>query len=122
MTKDEAKSFTLNEVGEYTFVATYTRGTDYYISAVSEPITVHVAEKPVQNEITVSVEDVALPGNATVIVTALVDGIYTIDVNQTPVTVNVVGGKGNNTIKLSAGEYYANVTGHEDAKITNAVF
>ena len=122
LTKDEAKSFTLNEVGEYTFVAAYTRGTDYYISAVSEPITVHVTEKPVQNEITVSVENVVLPGNATVIVTALVDGIYTIDVNQTPVTVNVVGGKGNNTIKLSAGEYYANVTGHEDAKITNAVF
>lgn len=122
LTKDEAKSFTLNEVGEYTFVAAYTRGTDYYISAVSEPITVHVTEKPVQNEITVSVEDVVLPGNATVIVTAIVDGIYTVDVNQTPVTVNVVGGKGNNTIKLSAGEYYANVTGHEDAKITNAVF
>lgn len=38
------------------------------------------------------------------------------------VTVNVTGGKGNNSVELPAGDYYANVTGNDDAIITNAVF
>ena len=61
LTKDEAKSFTLDDVKDYEFTATYTRGTDYYVSAVSNTVIVHVIEKPIVNEITVSVEDVVLP-------------------------------------------------------------
>lgn len=67
---------------------------------------VHVIEKPIVNEITVSVEDVVLPEKALIMVTAIVDGEYIIDVNGTLVTVNVTGGKGNNSVELPAGDYY----------------
>ena len=83
---------------------------------------VHVIEKPIVNEISVSVENVVLPEKALIMVNAIVDGEYIIDVNGTPVTVNVAGGKGNNSVELPAGDYYANVTGNDDAIITNAVF
>lgn len=120
LSKNTATQMTL-PVGDYTIYAKYTRQSGYYDSAVSNTVTVHVVEK-VKNEITVTVESVTLPDQAEIKVTATVDGKYTIDVNGTEVNVTVNGGSGSEFVSLAAGDYYANVTGQEDAIITNAVF
>lgn len=122
LTKNVVTALTL-PVGNYTLSASYKKdGGDFYASAESNEVTVHVVEKSAQNQIVVSVEDVTLQSQVEIKVAATIDGKYTIDVNGTMVEVTVTGGKGSQNITLAAGEYYANVTGQDGANITNAVF
>ena len=83
--------------------------------------TVFVAE----NYVVVSVDDVSYGEDAVIVVSADVDGTYVVDVNGTNVTVEVIGGKGNTSLSLPAGSYYANATfdnGEYLSIITNATF
>ena len=120
LTKNTPYSLTL-PVGNYTLKANYTRGNDYYASALSNEVKIHVIANDTVNEIKVSVSDVTLPDDAVVVVTATIDGVYEVDINGTSLNVSVVGGVGSNNITLSAGEYYANITSH-NANVENALF
>ncbi len=77
------------------------------------------------NDVTVSVENVTYGTPSVIEVTASVDGIYTVDINGTPITISVENGYGNNTTNLNAGNYYANVTfdnSNYDTKSKNTTF
>jgi hypothetical protein len=122
LTKNTQTPLTL-PVGDYILKAKYVKAEDYYESCESNEVTVHVAEKQtIENIIKVSVDNVILPAKAVIVVNATIDGKYTIDVNGTEVNVTVAGGIGSESVELNAGEYYANVTGYDEATITNAVF
>ena len=121
LTKDTPVSFNL-PAGEYTFTANYTRGSDYYVSTTSNEVKVNVVESTATNVIAVRVGDVYYPNEALITVTATIDGIYSVDVNGTVVNVTVSGGKGNKSVSLPAGKYYANVSYEGKSSISNAVF
>ncbi len=76
------------------------------------------------NNIIVEVESVEYPNTVTVKVIADVAGTYTVDLNGTIVEIEANGTS--DSIKLAAGDYYANVTGYEsdiyNGIITNATF
>ncbi|WP_407409070.1 Ig-like domain repeat protein, partial [Methanobrevibacter sp.] len=80
---------------------------------------------PAVNNVKVIAKSVTYGKETMIIVSADVDGVYTVDVNGTVKSVNVVNNKGNFTLSLGAGKYYANVTfdnGNYSSVITNAVF
>ena len=78
------------------------------------------------NNVNVSVEDLVYGEMAVIVVSADVDGAYLICVNGTNVTVDVMNGRGNASLSLDAGSYYANVTFNDyenyNVIIDNAVF
>ena len=77
------------------------------------------------NAVNVSVEDLVYGEKAVIVVCADVDGAYLIDVNGTIVTVDVVDGKGNASLSLGVGSYYANAVFEHpnyDSVVTNATF
>ena len=57
-----------------------------------------------------TVDDVTLPDNVTVKMTADVDETYAVDINGTVVNVKVSNGNGENTTSFKAGHYLANTT------------
>ena len=100
----------LDTVGDYTFYVTYTRGTDYYASAVSNEVVIHViAKKETINEsdFSYSVEKgsvvVSLPSDATGNVSVVVgDETFTSEVNDGQAVVDVsVLGSGNYSMNIS---------------------
>lgn len=77
------------------------------------------------NNVVITVDDVTLPGNVTVKVTADVDGTYAVDINGTVVNVKVSNGNGENTTSFKAGHYLANTTFEDvnyEARITVDTF
>jgi len=95
-----------------------------YVAKVDNVTVVFTVSKG-KNNVKVSVEDVKLPSQVTVKVTADVDGTYTVDVNGTEVSVNVVDGEGSKAVSLDAGSYYANVSwssSNYDVTLTNDTF
>ncbi len=78
-----------------------------------------------KNDVKVSVGDVKLPAQAVIVVTADVDGTYTVDINGTEVEVNVVDGEGSASVSLAAGNYHAKVSWNDvnyDVTLTNDTF
>ncbi|WP_407377216.1 hypothetical protein, partial [Methanobrevibacter sp.] len=78
------------------------------------------------NNVKVNVKNVTYGKETVIVVSADVDGVYTLDFNGQISTINVVNGKYSKSLRLAAGKYYANVTFADDANytniITNAVF
>ena len=73
------------------------------------------------NNVKITVDDEDYGRELLVIVTADVDGYYAVDINGTKLTIEVVDGIGfNNTLQLSAGDYYANVT-YDNPDYTNNI-
>jgi hypothetical protein len=73
------------------------------------------------NNVKITVDDEDYGRELLVIVTADVDGYYAVDINSTKLTIEVVDGIGfNNTLQLSAGDYYANVT-YDNPDYTNNI-
>ncbi|MBO6275226.1 MAG: hypothetical protein J6M91_06815, partial [Methanobrevibacter sp.] len=87
------------DAGNYTIMAKYSGNSPN--ATAQTTLTVN----PIKKTAKVTVNNVTYPSEATVIVEADVDGLYTVDINGNKVSVNVVGGKGNATITLSAGDY-----------------
>ena len=68
LTKGVNKSFTLTEIKDYEFIATYTRGNDYYASCVSDKVIVHVVEAPNIN-VKIDLDEKSLSKNTNITVT-----------------------------------------------------
>ena len=94
------------DAGTYTITAKYAGDKNY--KPATKNITVTV--KQATNNANVSVANVTYGKNATIIVSAKIDGTYQVDINKTIKNVKVKNGKGNITLALNAGNYYANVT------------
>ncbi len=94
------------DAGSYMIDAVYS-GDSNYCSA-NDSVAVKV--NPIPNNAAVSVDDITYGEDALIEVFADVDGEYSVDVNGTLVTVSVNNGVGNKSIRLDAGNYYANVT------------
>ena len=107
-------------VGAYYANATFDN--DDYSSVITNA-TFNVT--PASNNVIVSVDDVVFGEDVVINVFADVDGIYSVDVNGTVLSVNVSGGKGRVSLSLPVGAYYANATfdnGNYSSAITNATF
>ena len=107
-------------VGAYYANATFDN--DDYSSVITNA-TFNVT--PASNNVIVSVDDVVFGEDVVINVFADVDGIYSVDVNGTVLSVDVSGGKGSVSLSLPVGAYYANATfdnGNYSSAITNATF
>lgn len=89
---------------------------------VNKTFTIHKKE----NNVKIEVEDVEYGENVTITLKADADGKYTLEVNSTEMTVNVVNGTGNVTVSsLRIGKYSVKVTSdieNYDTKPANATF
>ncbi|RAP51890.1 MAG: hypothetical protein BZ137_09540, partial [Methanosphaera sp. rholeuAM130] len=94
------------DAGKHTITAKYLGDKNY--KAASKNITVTV--KQGTNNANVSVASVTYGKNATIIVSAKIDGTYQVDINKIIKNVTVKNGKGNISLALDAGSYYANIT------------
>ena len=111
----------LSEAGTYNFIVTNLGNENVLGSQAS-----YVFNVVSNNNVEVFVDDADYGRELLIVVTADVDGLYTVDVNGTEVVVEVVEGIGfDDTLQLPAGDYYANVTfdnPHYTNNITNATF
>ena len=110
-------------VGRYTIVLTTVTDTNHTPTFKEYDIIVANAF----NNITVEVADTHYNHPAIINVAATVDGIYTVKINGTEISVNVTNGKGSNTTEIltKSGKYYANATfsnGNYTTIINNATF
>ena len=108
-------------VGSYVIAADYSGDNDFIPASDIAFFTVNKAS----NNAIVKVGDVTYGENATIKVSADVDGVYAVDVNGTTYNITVNNGIGNKSIALNAGTYYANATFNNRnymTKIKNAVF
>ena len=107
--------------GPYVIAADYSGDGDFIPASDIAFFTVNKAP----NNVIVKVDDVTYGENAIIEVSAVADGIYTVDVNGTTYTITVKNGIGNKSISLIAGTYYANATFNNKnyiTKIKNTVF
>ncbi len=109
------------DAGNYIIVANYSGDIDFKSSIDFLSFTVN----PAVNNVVLNVSDVTYGDDTLFEVSADVDGNYTVNINGTNIIVNVLNGKGNKTIALDAGRYYANVTFNNknyNTKSRNAMF
>uniref|UniRef100_UPI00388FE090 hypothetical protein n=1 Tax=Methanobrevibacter sp. TaxID=66852 RepID=UPI00388FE090 len=118
---DKVGNFTLSlDVGRYYANVTY-ENANYSNVISNDEFRVH----PAVNNVKVTAKNVVYGNDVIIEVIADADGVYTLDVNGTVSTINVVNGTGSKSVRLGAGKYYANVTfdnGNYSNIITNAVF
>jgi hypothetical protein len=109
------------DAGDYVLFTSCGGDEHFNPTNTSESFTVFKAN----NTATVEVSDVTYGEDTIIIVAADVDGNYTLDVNGTLLSVLVSESRGNVTLRLNIGTYYANVTfddGNYDTLSHNAVF
>ena len=114
----------LNELGDYVFTAVYS----YYVfmgeigEKTSNSITYHITDKMPETKqtLTISVEDVSYPNQATAIVKSNVDGEYIISIGDETFEVNVTNGIGITSFALPANNYTANVVSKSNSSFGNS--
>ena len=105
-----------------TYYANTTYNNKNYITKTKNA-TFHVNKS--LNSIVITADNVTYGENTTIKISADLDAVYAVDINGTIHNITVNNGKGNKTIALNAGTYYANTTFNNDnyiTKIKNTTF
>ena len=96
------------DIGNYQ-VEIYAKEEENFTSGKAT-INFEISGQPLTNMANVSVSEATYGEESIITVNAEIDGVYTVDINGTKVNVTVVDAKGNASISLAPGNYYANLT------------
>ncbi|MDO5810488.1 MAG: hypothetical protein Q4Q37_05290, partial [Methanobrevibacter sp.] len=116
----------LNETGDYVFTAKYM----YVIfmgsngEVASNSITYHVVisnqSEQIRPAVSISIQDVVYPNQATAIVESNIDGVYDVVIGDEKYEVAVSNGRGSVSFTLPANTYTANVVSRSNSSIMNS--